>query len=164
MSNRELLDESYLEQILNPCRLVADRTDSWQLLISSNDMYSTSSAYEEISKSFRSAVELHGDVAVFSLLWNQLIPIKVSTLAWRLIWRRLPMTVNLIRRSVQLSNGESRCCFCKSQIESEPHVFITCSFARAIWEGVYKWLKLPMVMHEDPTIHFLSHVGIFHCK
>lgn len=36
----------------------------------------------------------------FSLVWNKITPFEMATIAWRLVWNRLPTRDNLLRQKV----------------------------------------------------------------
>lgn len=80
------------------------------------------------------------------------------------MWNRLPTKSNLTRRGVVLPISEANYKVCRCQVEDESHVFSLCPLARNVWVAVYRWLDFPLVIHCDPSVHFLSHIGIFKSK
>ncbi|XP_019434768.1 PREDICTED: uncharacterized protein LOC109341331 [Lupinus angustifolius] len=69
-----------------------------------------------------------------NLIWSSSIPPSKSFTLWRLINNRMPSNENLQARGCVLA---SKCNLCKVQVESSKHLFLSCSFATAIWD----WLN-----------------------
>ncbi|XP_019422999.1 PREDICTED: uncharacterized protein LOC109332473 [Lupinus angustifolius] len=68
------------------------------------------------------------------LIWSSSIPPSKSFTLWRLINNRMPSDENLQARGCILA---SKCNLCHVQVESSQHLFLSCSFATAIWD----WLN-----------------------
>lgn len=89
--------------LINRFKPIQSAVDSWRWKIASDGRYSTNSAYcflvDEKAASQIQAV----DRDHFRWVWNKIVPLKVSAMAWRLLHNRLPTKDNLVRRNVQLS-------------------------------------------------------------
>ncbi|XP_020258606.1 uncharacterized protein LOC109835017 [Asparagus officinalis] len=82
-------------------------------------------------KSYYSFVNSGGIKSKFSkLIWKSPIPSKVKVLFWIISNKKLNTKANLIHKGWA---GDPRCAFCKSEVETHEHIFLKCSFARAIW-------------------------------
>jgi ribonuclease HI len=71
-------------------------------------------------------------------IWKDDCPMKLKLFAWLLIENRLLVWEKLQARGWE---GPSRCILCKSASETTLHVFIHCSFIRAIWSNLSTALK-----------------------
>lgn len=145
-------------------RLSIDHEDEWRWLPSASGKYATASAYSEILRQQPVMTVSRNFAKACKWVWNSLAPIKVSTMGWRLLWKRLPTKSNLIKRGVRISDEEEVCTRCGLYGEDEVHVFYSCEFAKVVWNLIYVWIKHPLIIHVDPVIHFNSHVGIFKSK
>lgn len=64
-----------------------------------------------------------------SWIWANHIPPTRFTLVWKLIWAKTPSWDVLNAYGIQ---GPSICVFCKRNIESMDHIFISCDFPSCI--------------------------------
>lgn len=63
-------------------------------------------------------------------VWNNLIPLKVSSLLWE-VWRERALTINnVIARGLVIPNWY---CLCKSVAETTRHLFIHCPWVAKFW-------------------------------
>jgi hypothetical protein len=67
------------------------------------------------------------------LVWNACIPPSKSMVYWRCLQHKLPTDDNLVMRGCSLP---SMCNLCESEIETNNHLFMTCSFA----QNILNWL------------------------
>ena len=65
-------------------------------------------------------------------LWNNLLPLKLSFFAWKVLRNLVPLDVTLKRREVSMA---SRCSCCLSQEESLAHLFMTGPIAMEVWSS-----------------------------
>jgi len=91
------------------------------------------------------------------ILWKAATPLKVKITTWLVVRDRLPTCTYLHRRQIR---PFSHCTFCGSHPESVTHIFLSCTFARRIWEPVLAGLNLPSwpssmrhVWRLETTIH-----------
>ncbi|GKD92368.1 RNA-directed DNA polymerase, eukaryota, reverse transcriptase zinc-binding domain protein [Tanacetum coccineum] len=71
------------------------------------------------------------------LRWNNLIPIKLNILTWRISLDRIPTRSNLDSRGIDLDS--ILCPVCNDEIETSQHLLIDCSIAKSSWILVSKW-------------------------
>nr|GEY02593.1 RNA-directed DNA polymerase, eukaryota, reverse transcriptase zinc-binding domain protein [Tanacetum cinerariifolium] len=72
--------------------------------------------------------------------WNKLLSSKVNTMSLSVYNQRLPPRANLNKRGIDLDLV--LCPICNSDIETEVHVFVTCSIAHNIWKDAFAWWHL----------------------
>jgi hypothetical protein len=126
--------EKELIEVCNGVVLGVERrdevSDKWQWVDSN---YSVKEAYIQLTEEDGFEVEWANEI------WNPLIPAKMSILAWRLFYDRLPTKDNLRKRGVHL-NSSSLCvggCGC---VENANHVFFNCPMLSCVWKETLKWL------------------------
>ncbi|KAJ0490780.1 putative reverse transcriptase zinc-binding domain-containing protein [Helianthus annuus] len=68
---------------------------------------------------------------------------------------RLPTTVALNRRNMQVE--DNYCRFCNSFEESADHIFIACRTASIIWNFLSSWRKIPSIYAFSRKDLFLTH-------
>ncbi|MCI18621.1 putative non-LTR retroelement reverse transcriptase related protein, partial [Trifolium medium] len=100
------------------CLLLANELDKWRWLPDFDGVYSVSSAYYWLTHQAPMDPSSHKDV-----VWNKLVPLKVSLFMWCLLNNRLPTKDDLIRR--EILDGDSALCSgacCKEETFS--HFFL----------------------------------------
>ncbi|MFS7922786.1 putative reverse transcriptase zinc-binding domain-containing protein [Helianthus anomalus] len=73
--------------------------------------------------------------------WCKWVPIKCNIFMWRLLMKRLPTKVALLKRNILID--DSRCAFCGDGDDEVDHVFTGCAFAASVWNGILGWLGIP---------------------
>jgi ribonuclease HI len=69
----------------------------------------------------------------WKLLWKLKLPHKILTFTWKILHHALPLKTELNKRGINCANT---CSLCNSITETMEHIFLQCSFARAVWLGV----------------------------
>lgn len=64
-------------------------------------------------------------------LWSLKFPGKVSMFLWRVCCGILPTVGALAMKRV---NVDSRCPWCRTEVETEGHVLFCCGYARSVWQ------------------------------
>ena len=93
----------------------------------------------------------------FEELCKLKVPSKISTFAWRLLRDRLPTTINLQLRQVEIN--DRRCPFCSSMEEDAGHLFFHCSKILPIWWESLSWVNIVGAFPQNPRQHFLQHIS-----
>ncbi|MCI28848.1 cytochrome P450, partial [Trifolium medium] len=114
--------------------------------------YSVKEAYQLLIEDKEEEEEEEEDQDWYKEVWNQLIPSNMSTLAWRLFYKRLPTKENLIKRGVVL-NSSVLCVGGCGGIESEDHLFFNCPMMGSVWRELVRWVGIPVVLAEGGPAH-----------
>ncbi|KAF1898557.1 hypothetical protein Lal_00023559 [Lupinus albus] len=97
----------------------------------------------------------------YRLLWKEIAPLKVINFVWRLFQNRIPTKEALLKRGVTFSNGGGTTCpMWNDSTESTMHLFSSCSIPYSIWQVIYKWLNISVVLPLEPINHFLHDSGM----
>lgn len=126
-----------LLDILKNCNIVQDTHDSWCWLGITGSPYSVKTAYCRLT-----CETAQNGSKLYKFLWDKAIPLKVGAFCWRSILDRVPTYSNLSIRGVQFDGRSQFCCFCKNNVESVTHLFISCNFSYFVWMSVYNWTGL----------------------
>jgi hypothetical protein len=92
------------------------------------------------------------DGSMVKRVWDSFAPTKVVIFSWQLLLQMLPTRVNLCRRGVLRSPSQCLCVWCRSEVESETHVFTTCRVE--VWVAIYCWLGLTTVILGSVSLPF----------
>ncbi|GJR14581.1 RNA-directed DNA polymerase, eukaryota, reverse transcriptase zinc-binding domain protein [Tanacetum coccineum] len=104
--------------------------DSWEFSLNDSQCFTVSSMRKHI-ESFILSIDAE------KLRWNNLIPIKLNILTWRISLDRIPTRSNLDSKGIDL---DSRLCpVCNDEIKTSQHLLIDCSIAKSSWILVSKW-------------------------
>nr|GEU35692.1 hypothetical protein [Tanacetum cinerariifolium] len=71
------------------------------------------------------------------------IPRKVNIFIWRLSLDRIPHTLNLSLRGMDIPTIS--CSSCNTNVESANHIFFECTIASDMWKLVYRWCDIPFI-------------------
>ncbi|GAU21406.1 hypothetical protein TSUD_32360 [Trifolium subterraneum] len=125
-------------------------SDRWQWQPDLDNGYTVRGAYQSLTT--QDAVHLD-DAADF--IWHSQVPLKVSILAWRLLWDRLPTKVNLITRGILPAVAHYCVSGCR-EVESAQHLFLSCSTFGSLWSLVSSWIGSSLVMAQTLSDHFVQ--------
>lgn len=95
------------------------------------------------------------------------MPGKVNILAWRVCHGRLPTKENLYKIGI---GPNPLCTLCNEQVESEFHLFTTCSLTLKVWGDVRSWWYLfpssfqsvSELLHNKKEFPSRNDLGLFH--
>ncbi|XP_022007784.1 uncharacterized protein LOC110907059 [Helianthus annuus] len=73
--------------------------------------------------------------------WCKWVPIKCNIFMWRLMLKRIPTKLALLRRNINVEN--TTCVLCGDGEDEVDHIFTDCAFSMSVWNGVLRWLGLP---------------------
>jgi len=132
-------------------RCKEDEEDKWDW---SRNGYSIKEAYSSIIEGY--VVE---DSSELTDVWNDLIPLKVSALVWRIMQNRIPTKDNLVKRGV-LIESQKLCSFGCGKEENVSHVFYECKLAAEVWQHVLKWLNISSALQTTTLSNFLQFKGL----
>lgn len=122
-------------------------------MAASDGHYSTRLAYKQLMKAVdKSFVEEREE---FKIIWNKWIASKVCIHAWRVLWERLPTTLNLHCRNALPPQTTINCPFCGVIPESVRHVLFECDCAYQLWMECINWFGLNIALSSKPAISLL---------
>ncbi|GLT55821.1 hypothetical protein SLA2020_289090 [Shorea laevis] len=152
---RELDEQKRLENILQPIDIPGNKPDIFNWIHNPTG-YSAKLAYIFLDISSPCL-----DKNSCSLIWNPLMPSKVSFLIWRLFLNRLPTKENLLIRGVnQITNPD--CVFCGAHLEEVNHIFVKCRWSQQLWSRICYWWGYSFVSPDNALamLHQLSSLQI----
>ncbi|XP_023732085.1 uncharacterized protein LOC111879884 [Lactuca sativa] len=104
----------------------------WTCPLSSNGNYQVNT--------LRRKLDSCSSVDIGRFEWVKEIPIKVSTFIWRAKQERIPTSVALSKRGVNVTS--TMCYHCGEVEETSDHMLIQCSYAKTIMKWILKWCNI----------------------
>lgn len=129
--------------------------DVWWWRLEESGAFTVRSMYKKLEGTRleeRSALEEQG--TVFSSIWKSPAPSKVVAFSWKLLHDRIPSKVNLAYRHVLPVEASLNCVLCEGMVESVHHLFIHCTFAMEVWQGLLCWLDFYFVPPPNLFVHW----------
>lgn len=120
--------------------------DSWVWSIDSDGVFGFASTRKWID-----AMVLQANY--FRTRWCKLVPRKVNIFVWRLLLGRIPITVELVKRGVEIPNVLYP--ICEWEEETFTHLFVRCEVACKVWEALFKWFDIEMGYFVIRVIYFM---------
>nr|GEX34916.1 hypothetical protein [Tanacetum cinerariifolium] len=106
---------------------LSDNGNLWECIIDDSRAFSVKMMRSYINQKFPT-------LQVPPTRWNTLLPLKVNIFIWRTTNKRLPTRANLDYRGIDLDSV--RCPMCDDAIETEDHIFVSCSIAKDTWKCI----------------------------
>ncbi|WJX13510.1 hypothetical protein P8452_03894 [Trifolium repens] len=127
--------------------VISEDHDRWGWSFNGGGDFTVKSTYWSIVRLFM-PMEPIGMIEskAFSSLWKCFAPSKVSVFALQLLLERIPTRQNLLRRHINLPEGEHCCVWCGSEPETVLHLFLYCDFAQKVWVAVFMWLRFDFIL------------------
>ncbi|KAF1899037.1 hypothetical protein Lal_00019158 [Lupinus albus] len=143
---------------LKSLKFLSSSLDSWEWRHASSKHYFVRSAYKRLTSSNYLIAD---NVEHSYSIWKFREPLKVITFAWRLFQDRIPLKVALSRRGISFhdSSGLLRS-FCNDELETSTHLFSSCNTIYYVWQLLYNWLNVSVVLLQNPLHHYDYHVGM----
>ncbi|GLT33058.1 hypothetical protein SLA2020_076770 [Shorea laevis] len=144
-----------LEKILKSVNIPGNKPNSFNWVHSSSG-YSAKLAYNFLDVSSPCL-----DDNSCSLIWNPLVPSRISFLIWRLLLNRLPTKDNLLIKGVNLTSNPN-CVFCGAYLEDANHVFAKCRWSQHLWSRICYWWGFSFVSPDNVStiLHQLSSLRV----
>jgi hypothetical protein len=142
-------EENLLDQLKERINSVvlSHESDKWGWAPNNGGDYSVKSTYWTIVNLFIPMDSIEPiETQAFVSLWNCCAPSKVQAFGWQLLLDRIPTRQNLIRRQINIGEGDHLCVWCSAEAETGLHLFLYCEFARQIWTTVLDWLGLRFML------------------
>ncbi|GAU20845.1 hypothetical protein TSUD_120370 [Trifolium subterraneum] len=138
----------------------SEREDKWRWDQEDDGRFSVMSAYLLLGKIFtEDSMFSTQELKVFRTIWKSQAPSKVIAFSWKLLRNRIPTKRNLANRGVQISGGSLDCVHCHGVEESMVHLFLFCDFATQVWNAIFRWLGLVIIMPPNPFLLFDYFIG-----
>ncbi|KAF1886758.1 hypothetical protein Lal_00045995 [Lupinus albus] len=151
------LFNSFLDE-LKLAALQTNKSDSWEWRHDKSKMFTVRSAYSILTSHDQVLATPYNDSF---LLWKSRVPLKVFSFTWRLFQNRIPTKDALLRQGFSSSDsGGILCPFCNEHPESTDHLFSSCSLSYLVWQMIYKWLGISVVLPNTPSHHLSYHLGL----
>ncbi|GJS36384.1 RNA-directed DNA polymerase, eukaryota, reverse transcriptase zinc-binding domain protein [Tanacetum coccineum] len=104
--------------------------DRWTWSLTNSGEYTVASARSLID----SRLLPKGDMKT---RWIRYVPIKVNTLAWKVMTNSLPTRFNISRRGIDIDTMS--CVNCDLGVETTNHLFFTCDMAKQVSNLIARW-------------------------
>jgi hypothetical protein len=138
-----------------PSLVLSDVEDDWSWLPGEMGMFSVHSVYFTLGLVLPPVVVFSEfELEVFSNMWKSPAPSKVLAFSWKLLRNRIPTKSNLLIRGVLNEVGGLNCVHCHGREEDVCHLFIFCDFASKVWNAIFRWLGIILVLPPDLFILF----------
>ncbi|XP_071728233.1 uncharacterized protein [Rutidosis leptorrhynchoides] len=76
------------------------------------------------------------------VVWNKLVPSKISTFHWLAIQGGIPVKEVLSYRNCLNNSSDDKCAWCLDHIESIDHILLHYSWSHKVWTGLFKWWNI----------------------
>ncbi|XP_071713515.1 uncharacterized protein [Rutidosis leptorrhynchoides] len=123
-----------LEELLMSRPVINSDLDTWTRMLQNNSSFTTNALNRIINDQVLGASQNQGPT-----MRDNFLPQKIGIFIWRARMDRLPVRVELDKRTIDLDSIV--CPLCNNKIESVDHKLCTCSFAKDIRLRVFKWWK-----------------------
>ncbi|GKA33513.1 RNA-directed DNA polymerase, eukaryota [Tanacetum coccineum] len=110
--------------------------DRWTWSLTNSSEYTVASARSLID----SRLLPKGDMKT---RWIRYVPIKVNTLAWKVMTNSLPTRFNISRRGIDIDTMS--CVKCDLGVETTNHLFFTCDMAKQFSNLIARWWDVPCI-------------------
>lgn len=152
MSAREQILVEGLHQVIEGVTLQEGSLDKRIWIAEPDGAFTVQTAYKILQAPTVGEVE-----PVFNEVWNSKAPSNVCAFIWKVMWDRIPMRINLLKRKVIRSIIEARCPLCLEKDETSDHLLISCPFADKVWINCYRWIGVNTALSGSCRLHLLQH-------
>lgn len=99
---------------------------------------------------------------VIDIIWLKWTPPRVRIFSWKLANNALPISWNLLCRGIIPRDFDPLCPLCKTELESQDHLFLSCHLVLPIWYKIMRWWSLSFTLPSS-TIQFLQQCQAVSC-
>jgi hypothetical protein len=129
--------------------------DSWCWLPDPDNGFSVNSSYKLLSEELLTNNEVDDDLErVLENIWSSSAPLKVIAFSWQLLYDRIPTRNNLEIRGILGSESPWECVGCVGKKETSCHLFLHCPCVMKVWQEIFKWLGVEIVIPPSLPILF----------
>lgn len=128
----QCFDPLVADQILRTPLSFCNGKDKLYWSISPNGVYSVASGYSWLLSQQVALMSDRNSNFRWDVFWKVKVPYKLLVFAWRLYNNALPLIHTLRKHHF---NAQGGCVFCDYDSEDSEHIFMHCSFTRAVWFG-----------------------------
>jgi hypothetical protein len=147
--------EKQLElEIIEKIQRVLLKENEQDMWIWSKNSYSVKEAYKLLLAEYETE-----DSRDQLIAWNELVPLKVSVLVWKLLQNKIPTKDNLVKRGI-LSESQTSCSFGRGKEETVSHVFFECTTVTEVWQEILRWLKINSALHNTTLENYYQFSGL----
>jgi hypothetical protein len=126
---------------------LSDEEDEWRWVPDPEGTFSVKSAYNHLVNLHGNLEEMDNEVeVVFEQIWESLAPSKVIAFSWQLLYDRIPTSCNLQLQGVIPTEDSRECVSCVGRLETSNNLILHCPKAMMVWYGVFRWLRVVIVM------------------
>lgn len=152
-----------LHILLLPRVLSLDKANEVQWEFKNLKKFSVGASYSALGVNTVSStlVLLVFDSRVFNLLWATSIPMKIKVFGWRVMLYRLANKDQLFRRGILSSSHDLPCALCLCEDESLLHLFVNCGVSKQVWDVIFKWIKIDVMVEEGIVDYFSGVSSVF---
>ncbi|GKA76939.1 RNA-directed DNA polymerase, eukaryota [Tanacetum coccineum] len=135
---REGVEQSHVEEMTAILHSVSlnHSQDRWTWSLTNSGEYTVASARSLID----SRLLPKGDMKT---RWIRYVPIKVNTLAWKVMTNSLPTRFNISRRDIYIDTMS--CVNCDLGVATTNHLFFTCDMAKQVSNLIARWWDVPCI-------------------
>ncbi|GAU22483.1 hypothetical protein TSUD_296020 [Trifolium subterraneum] len=115
--------------------LQPNELDRWHWRSLHSYVFTVKGAYQTLTRAEEEAEPMLNST---ELVWNKVVPVKVSVFAWRFMENRIPTRDNLFKRGI-LNIDAQHCVLGCGFDETLSHLFFTCDKTHKVWCGMLQW-------------------------
>jgi hypothetical protein len=136
--------------------LLPNELDRWHWRSLHSNVFTVKGAYQTLTRAEEEAEPMLNST---ELVWNKVVPVKVSVFAWRFMENRIPTRDNLFKRGI-LNIDAQHCVLGCGFDETLSHLFFTCDKTHKVWHGMLQWLGIQSVLHNNQVVHAHQFSGL----
>ena len=149
LNDWEVFDVERFLLRLQERRVYSDVEDQVVWTKAKDERFSVKSLYKALES------ESLGDFLA-RVIWNSLVPPRVSFFAWEAMWKKALTLDRIQRRGFSLANI---CYLCLSEEESIDHILLHCVLTRSLWSLLISLFGVSWVLHSSIREALLGWLG-----
>jgi hypothetical protein len=135
--------------------VLSPEDDCWCWLPDPDKGFSVNSSYKLLSKELLTEGVVDVDLErVLDSIWSSSAPSKVIAFSWQLLYDRISTRSNLEIRGIIGPELPWECVGCVGKKETSCHLFLHCPCVMKVWQEIFRWLGVEIVIPSSLTILF----------